>query len=64
LDPIEDNRLTNASEADEDHAPGMEPIAEAVEGDGGVIDNRSPPGELRRRGACAGSKRVDAGIHI
>jgi len=47
--PIEHNGLTDASKTDQNHALGVQAIAQAIERNGGMIENRAPAREFRRR---------------
>jgi hypothetical protein len=64
VDAVQDHGFPYAAEADEDHALGVEAVAEAIEGDSGVIEDWGAPGEFGGWGACSGRKGIGAGIHF
>ena len=60
---VEQHRLADAAQAEQDHALRVAAAADAVERDGGGFQHVLAPGQLRRTAACARCERVTAGIH-
>ena len=64
VDAVEDNGFADAAQTNEDHAAGMEAAAQTIEGDGGMIEDGTAPGELRWRRASTWGKGIDTGVHM
>ena len=63
-DPVQEDGLPDATEADHQEALGGESIQEPVERDLGVLDQRVAPHEFGWRRACSRCVRVRSSIHL
>ena len=60
---VEEDGLADAAQADEQDALPVEPVFDAIEIDGGGLQNAVPSRQFRGRGAGAGSIRISPRVH-
>src|SRR6516165_2787873 len=63
-DTIEENRLADSSKSIEDEAARSGTRPDAIERDGGTLDQIIAAGQLRRRDAGSRCKRIAAWVHL